>query len=248
MSTSTLPELTPDRRREVLRQSWSVGVATGAYGISFGALSVSAGLNVWQTQLLSAAMFTGGSQFAFIGIIGTGLAAAPAAIATAAMLGIRNGLYAIQTARFLDVTGARRVVAAQLTIDESTAVGIAQPETRAQRLGFWQTGIAVFLFWNLMTFVGALAGNALGDPKRYGLDAAAAAAFCALLWPRLRSADARLTGALAVAVALSLVSLVPAGVPVLVAALAAVVVGWGGHGRHEALQDGDDLVGSDPTP
>lgn len=248
MTTSAVPDLSPERRREVLRQSWSVGIATGAYGISFGALAVAAGLNVWQTQLLSAVMFTGGSQFAFIGIIGTGLAAAPAAIATAAMLGIRNGLYAIQTARFLDVRGLRRIAAAQLTIDESTAVGIGQGEVRGQRMGFWHTGIAVYIFWNLMTFVGALAGNALGDPKRYGLDAAAAAAFCALLWPRLRSADARLTGAIAVAVALSLVSVVPAGIPVLVAALAAVVVGWGKHGRHESLQDGEDLIGSDPTP
>jgi predicted branched-subunit amino acid permease len=248
MSTSAPPELSTQRRREVLRQAWSVGIATGAYGISFGALAVASGLNVWQTQLLSAAMFTGGSQFAFIGIIGTGLAAAPAAIATAAMLGIRNGLYAIQNARFLEVSGLRRVLAAHLTIDESTAVGIGQPEVRGQRLGFWHTGIAVFVFWNLMTFVGALAGNALGDPKRFGLDAAAAAAFCALLWPRLRSADARLTAAIAIAVALSLVSFVPAGVPVLVASLAAVVVGWARHGRHEALQEGDDLIGADPTP
>lgn len=237
------------RRRDVLRQSWSVGIATGAYGISFGALSVAAGLSVWQTQALSLFMFTGGSQFAFVGIIGTGLAAAPAAIATSALLGIRNGLYGLQTARFLGVRGLRRWVAAHLTIDESTAVGIGQPEPAAQRLGFWHTGIAVLVFWNLMTFLGALAGNALGDPRRFGLDAAAAAAFCALLWPRLRSGDARVTAAVAVAVGLALVSVVPAGVPVLVAALAAVVVGWSTRGRHEPpLTPPGELVGADPTP
>lgn len=119
--------IAPERRRDVLRQSWSVGVATGAYGVSFGALSVAAGLDVLQTQALSTLMFTGGSQFAFVGIIAAGgLAAAPAAIATAALLGLRNGLYAIQNALFLGVRGPRRVAAAQLTIDESTAVGIAQ--------------------------------------------------------------------------------------------------------------------------
>lgn len=248
--TASRAALAPARRREVLRQSWSVGIATGAYGVSFGALSVAAGLNLWQTQALSALMFTGGSQFAFIGIIGTGPAAAPAAIATAAMLGIRNGLYALRTREFLRVTGWRRLAAAQLTIDESTAVGVGQDQPAAMRLGFWHTGIAVFLFWNLMTFVGAVAGNALGDPRRWGLDAAAAAAFLALLWPRLQSRQARVTAALAALIALALVPLVPAGVPVLLASLAAVVVGWSAPGRHEEPLEGGtgELPGSDPVP
>jgi predicted branched-subunit amino acid permease len=127
--------LSPTRRREVVRQAWSVGVASGTYGISFGALAVAAGLDIWQAQVLSLVMFTGGSQFAFVGIIAAGgLAAAPAAIATATMLGIRNGLYGLQTSQLLRVTGVRRLAAAQLTIDESTAVGIAQPEP-ARRAG-----------------------------------------------------------------------------------------------------------------
>ena len=239
--------LDPTRRREVLRQSWSVGVATGAYGISFGALGVAAGLNLWQVQALSALMFTGGSQFAFVGIIATGVSAAPSAIATASLLGIRNGLYAIQTSQVLGVTGVRRVAAAHLTIDESTAVGITQPEDEAKRLGFWQTGIAVFVFWNAMTLVGSLVGNALGDPKRYGLDAAAAGAFCALLWPRLRSLDALTTSALAITLALAFVPFVPAGIPVLIAALAAVAVALRHGGRHERLLPAED-PGSDPTP
>ncbi|NLJ55407.1 MAG: AzlC family ABC transporter permease [Intrasporangiaceae bacterium] len=247
----TVQTLPAERRTEVLRQSWSVGIATGLYGISFGALSVAAGLDLWQTQALSLLMFTGGSQFAFVGIIGTGgLAAAPAAIATATMLSIRNGLYALQTRKFLDARGAKRLAAAQLTIDESTAVGLAQPEQPAQKLGFWHTGIAVFLFWNLMTFIGALAGNAMGDPKVYGLDGAAVAAFTALVWPRLASTTARLTAALAVALALVSSPLVPAGIPVLIAALAAVALGLRSAAHHEPPLEGEDgeLPGSDPVP
>lgn len=243
--------LTPTRRREVVRQAWSVGVASGTYGVSFGALAVAGGLDIWQAQVLSLVMFTGGSQFAFVGIIAAGgLAAAPAAIATATMLGIRNGLYGLQTSQLLRVTGVRRLAAAQLTIDESTAVGIAQPEPAAQRLGFWQTGIAVFVLWNLSTLVGALLGNALGDPRRLGLDAAAAAAFVALLWPRLRSRDATATAVLAIAIALLTSPLLPAGVPVILAAAAALVVGLRRPGRHESALEGDDgiLPGSDPTP
>jgi predicted branched-subunit amino acid permease len=214
----------PRALRVVTRQAVSVGVATGAYGISFGAVSVASGLTVWQTVALSVLLFSGGSQFALVGVMGAGGNPA-AAVATSTLLGVRNGLYALQTSRILHATGLRRLVAAHLTIDESTAVAIGQTEPKAMRRGFWLTGILVFVGWNLTTLAGALLGNALGDPKVYGFDAAAAAAFCALLWPRVRTLEAGATAALAAVVTVVLVPVAPAGVPVLVAALAAVVVG-----------------------
>lgn len=222
--TFAVPGLGDPRRKEILRQCLSVGVATGAYGISFGALSVAAGLNIWQTIALSALLFSGASQFAVVGIVAAGGAGA-AAVATSSLLGIRNGLYGLQMSRLLKVTGLARVPAAQLTIDESTAVAIAQPEPAAQRLGFWGTGLAVYVLWNLSTIVGAVVGNALGDPQRFGLDAAAPAAFCALLWPRLKSGDTRAVAGAAAFIALVVAPHAPAGIPVLVAALAAVVAG-----------------------
>ena len=225
--------LAPARRRAVLRQSLSVAVATGAYGVSFGALSVAAGLDLLQTQALSLLLFSGGSQFAFVGVLAAGPAGAPAAIATSTLLGVRNGLYGLQVARLLDARGPRRVAAAQLTIDESTAVGVAQPEASAGRLGFWATGIGVFVLWNLTTLLGALAGDAMGDPRRYGLDAAAAAAFCALLWPRLRSADAFAIAGAAAVVAVVLAPHAPAGVPVLVAATTALAAGVWRRAHHD---------------
>jgi predicted branched-subunit amino acid permease len=218
------PLLDGQRRKEVLRQCLSVGVATGTYGISFGALSVAAGLNLWQTIALSALLFSGASQFAVVGIVAAGGSGA-AAVATSTLLGMRNGLYSLQMSRLLGVSGLRRVAAAQLTIDESTAVGVVQPERSAQRLGFWGTGLAVFVMWNLMTIVGAVVGNALGDPKRFGLDAAAPAAFCALLWPRLKRGDARAVAVVSAVIALVVAPHAPAGIPVLVAALAAIVAG-----------------------
>ena len=218
------PLLDAQRRNEVLRQCLSVGIATGTYGISFGALSVAAGLNLWQTIALSGLLFSGASQFAVVGIVAVGGSGA-AAVATSTLLGVRNGLYGLQMSRLLGVSGLHRVAAAQLTIDESTAVGVAQPERPAQRLGFWGTGLAVFVMWNLMTIVGAVVGNALGDPRRFGLDAAAPAAFCALLWPRLKSGDARAVAAVAAVIAVVVAPHAPAGIPVLVAALAAIVAG-----------------------
>lgn len=214
---------TPGDRRAVVRQSLSVGVATGAYGVSFGALAVAAGLDVWQACAMSLLFFTGGSQFAFVGIIASGSGAAPAAVAASSMLGVRNGLYALELTHLLGVSGIRRLAAAHLTIDESTAVAVSQPDRSSQRLGFWMTGTSVFVLWNLTTLLGALLGNALGDPRAYGLDAAAVAAFIALLWPRLRSRDTVAIAVVAGVVALALSPALPPGVPVLVAAAAALL-------------------------
>ncbi|GAA3876226.1 AzlC family ABC transporter permease [Tessaracoccus defluvii] len=220
-ATSTPP--TDEAVRSAVRQGISVGLATGAYGISFGALSVASGLTLWQTCVLSLLMFTGGSQFAFIGVIGGG-GAGPAAAATALLLGVRNSLYSLQMAPLLHLRGARRVAAAQVTIDESVAVSLAQPDPASRRVGFWAAGIGVFVFWNLATLGGALLGDVLGDPARWGLDGAAAAAFVGLLWPRLRQRQAQAIGVVAAVVAVVAVPLAPAGVPILAAGAAAALV------------------------
>jgi predicted branched-subunit amino acid permease len=217
-------------RGAVLRQALSIGVATGAYGLSFGALAVAGGLTVAQACVLSLAMFTGGSQFAFVGVVAAA-GSGGAAIATATLLGTRNGFYGLQMARILRPRGWRRVLTAHVTIDESTAVGSAQAAVHPDRpdlarVGFWATALAVFTLWNAATLLGAVVGNALGDPRRYGLDAAAAAAFLALLWPRLSTGRTRLVAVAAVVVASALVPLLPPGAPVLAAAVVAVVAGW----------------------
>ena len=213
-------------RSQVETTSLGVGIATGLYGISFGALSVASGLDVWQTQVLSLLMFSGGSQFAFIGVIASGgTASLGAAIASAWMLGIRNGFYALQMKPLLGALRFKMPFAAQITIDESTAVATAQSEIEQTRKGFWLTGGFVFIFWNSLTFLGALLGNAIGDPSSYGLDAAAAAAFLALLWPRLHSMQPLAVAVGAAVVAVALTPVLAAGIPILLAAVVAVVVG-----------------------
>jgi hypothetical protein len=218
------------RQGNVSVVSFSVGFATGLYGISFGALSIAAGLDIWQTCVLSLFMFSGGSQFAFIGVLGTGgLAALPAAILSAWMLGVRNGFYAVNISPLLGSLGFKRPIAAQLTIDESTAVATSR-EGAEQVRGFWLTGGFVFLFWNLMTVLGALLGSVIGDPKDWGLDAAAAAAFVALVWPRLVDSRLRLTAFLSLLVAVLSSPTLPVGVPILLAGAVAIAV-WLVPGR-----------------
>ncbi len=211
--------------RKTVSMGLSVAAAVSLYGISFGALSVASGLDVWQTQFLSIVMFSGGSQFAVIGLIASG-AAGGSAITSAALLGVRNTLYAVTMAPTIGPGLWKRLLAGQLTIDESTAVSLSQSELQHKRLGFWVTGIGVFIGWNAMTFLGAVLGDAVGDVRAFGLDAAAAAAFLALLWPRLTAKDPIVIAVVAAVVTVIAIPAVPAGVPVLVAAAVGLVTGF----------------------
>lgn len=210
--------------RGIIIDSLGVGLATGTYGISFGAISTASGLSVLQTCLISLLVFTGASQFAFVGIIASGGNPVTGAL-TAVLLGSRNLFYGVSLAPRLELDPASRLASAQLVIDESTAMAVTRTTRRQARLGFYWTGISIFVLWNLTTFVGALAGNAIGDPRTYGLDAAVGAAFLGLLWPRLASWQGRLVALVGAAVALGLVPLTSAGLPIILGGGTAVLLG-----------------------
>lgn len=211
-------------RRTVVRDSLGVAIATGTYGLSFGAVAVTSGLDVAQTCALSLLMFTGASQFALVGVLGSGGTPLAGALA-ALLLGTRNTLYGLRMAPLLGYRGWRRAAAAHVLIDESTAMAVTRPDRELARTGFLTTGATIFVLWNLTTLAGAVAGEQLGDPRDLGLDAAVGAAFLALLWPRLSTPLLRAVAVLAALVAAGAVTVTPAGVPVLVAAGVAVLVG-----------------------
>jgi predicted branched-subunit amino acid permease len=209
--------------RATLSKSLSVSIAVGAYGTAFGAAAVASGFSVLQACLLSLLTFTGASQFAVIGVLGAG-GTAIAGIATASLMGFRNAIYSMIAKPILNVSGIRRIVATQITIDESIAVATAE-EVRgeaAMRHGFWITGGGVFLFWNLFTLAGAMGAEAIGNPSEWGLDAAVPAAFLALVWPRLKDKDDYVLAIGAAALAIALTPIVPAGLPIIATALLAV--------------------------
>jgi len=208
----------------ILRDALGIAIATGAYALSFGAISVTAGLSIVQTCVLSLFMFTGASQFAFVGVIGAG--GSPwAGAATAALLGSRNALYGVRLASLLEAGGLRRLLAAHFVIDETTAMAIARDTKPESRLAFWSTGLAIFALWNLGTLIGALATHALPDPTVLGFDAAPPAAFLALLAPRLRAREPLAIALAAALVALVCLPFVPAGVPLLIVAVIVVLYG-----------------------
>ena len=213
------------RNDAVERTSLSVAFTVGLYGAAFGAAGITAGFSILQTCLLSLLLFSGASQFAVVGIMGAGGSAA-SAIATATLLGFRNALYGLQLAPILKVTGLKRIIASQITIDESTAVSTLQSNDSDRKRAFYLTGFGVYIFWNLFTFLGALGASAIGDPSVWGLDAAVPAAFCGLVWPRLKDKRLFLISACAIILALLLTPITPAGIPIITTALLAIFFGW----------------------
>ncbi len=208
----------------MIRDALGIGVATGAYALSFGAISTAAGLSLVQTCALSLLMFTGASQFALVGVVGAG-GSVWAGAATAALLGSRNALYGVRLSSLLERRRWWRALAAHFVIDETTAMAIARESVQESRLAFWATGLAVFTLWNLGTLIGALATHALPDPKVLGFDAAPPAAFLALLAPRLRAREPMAIALAAGVVALVCLPFVPAGVPLLIVALLVALFG-----------------------
>ncbi|MER7342220.1 AzlC family ABC transporter permease [Streptomyces sp. NPDC000075] len=212
-------------RSAVVRDALGVGVAVGLSGFAFGVTAAGAGISVLQACVLSLLVFTGASQFALVGALAAGGNPFTAA-AGAFFLGTRNAFYGLRLSQLLALPRPVRPLAAHWVIDETTAVALAQPDRRSARLGFTVTGLSLYVLWNLTTLLGALGAEAIGDTAAWGLDAAGPAVFLALLAPMLKSTTERAVAGLALVLGLGFLPVLPAGVPVLIAALAAPAVLW----------------------
>jgi predicted branched-subunit amino acid permease len=208
-----------------VRDALGVGVAVGLSGFAFGVTAAGSGISVVQACVLSLLVFTGASQFALVGALAAGGNPFTAA-AGAFFLGTRNAFYGLRLSQLLALPRAVRPFAAHWVIDETTAVALAQPDRRSARLGFTVTGLSLYALWNLTTLLGALGAEAIGDTSAWGLDAAGPAVFLALLAPMLKTATERAVAVLALVLGLGFLPFLPAGVPVLIAALAAPAVLW----------------------
>lgn len=215
---ATLPPVT----RSYVRDAIILGVAVGVFGAGFGVLAVTSGLSVAQTCAMSVLVFTGASQFAAVSVIGAG-GSPTTAIASALLLGARNAFYGMTMSSHLGGSMLRRALAAHLTIDESTAMATGQDERSDIEGAFWASGLSVFVFWNAGTILGAIGGNAIGDPNALGLDAAFPAGFIALMMPALRHRSGRTAAAAGVLIAAVAIPFTRPGIPIILAAAGAVI-------------------------
>lgn len=209
-------------QRTYARDALVIGAATGVFGVAFGVLATTTGLSVAQACAISLLVFTGASQFVAVSIAGSGGDPATA-IGSALLLGARNAFYGMTMSAHINGSLAKRAVAAQLTIDESAAVAVGQRRPEDVEPAFWASGVSVFVFWNLGTLVGALGGGAIGDPAALGLDAAFPAGFVALLMPALKTRAGRVAAGSGLVIAMISLPLTRPGLPIVLAALGAVV-------------------------
>ena len=238
--------------RRAARDGVALGLAVGTSGLAFGAAAVASGLSPAQACVLSLAAYTGASQFALAAAVAGG-GNLIAGTASAVLLGSRNGLYGLRLASLLGFRGPFRLLAALGITDESTAVALGQqalgrPGRAAARAGFLATFASLYLTWNAATLAGALGAGHLGSSDSFGLDVVGPAAFLALLWPRLRDGRTERAVALAgAAIALAATPFFPPGLPVVLAAVAALgaalLPAAGGTGPGPATSPGPAAAG-----
>lgn len=172
---------------------------------------------MWVPVVMSLVVYAGSAQFSAVGVLLAG-GGPLAAAATGLLLNTRTAAFSLAVADTLGKGRLARLVGAHLVTDETVAFALAQSDPVRRRTAFWVSGLGLFAVWNIGVLAGALAGDALGDTARYGLDAAFPAVLVALVLPALRDdAAVRRSAVLGACVALALAPVAPAGVPVLLA-------------------------------
>ena len=211
------------RYRDGARAIAPIAVAAVTFGISFGVLAGSAGMDALTATVMSATTFAGSAQFAVASILGASGGVA-AAVLAATLLNARYAPISVSVAPLFEGGRLRRLLESQLIVDESWAVS-RRADGRFDHKLLVGAGLVLYVSWVGGTALGALGGEALGDPADLGLDAAFPALFLALLVPQVRTRRALAAAVLGGAVALLLLPFTPAGVPI-VAAAAACLIGW----------------------
>jgi 4-azaleucine resistance transporter AzlC len=212
-------------RNAPVRDIAAIAVAAGFVGLSYGAIATASGLPAWATVGMSIIVFAGGSQFLAVGTLAAG--SPVAAILGGLLLNARHLPFGLAVADVLDGGWGRRLVGTHLMVDESVAFAMAAHDPIRRRASYWLAGASIFVLWNLGTIAGIAIGAAVGDPARYGLDAAFPAALLALVMPRFSDPAARRVALVGAAVAVAATFFVPAGLPVLLALVGLAAAGRG---------------------
>jgi 4-azaleucine resistance transporter AzlC len=216
-----MDEPPPTRYRDGARAVAPFAVAVLGFGVSFGLLARVGGWGWVAPIVMSATTFAGSAQFAAASILGEGGTVA-AAVAAALLLNARYAPIGVSVAPWLDGPRWRRFLHAQLVVDESWAIS-ARGEGRHDPRILVGAGLLLYVAWVAGTAVGALGGQALGDPTTLGLDAAFPALFLALLVPQVRRRKPLFVALLGATIALALTPFTPPGVPIIAAGAACLL-------------------------
>jgi 4-azaleucine resistance transporter AzlC len=201
----------------LVRDILAIAAAVTAVGVSFGAIAVASGLPPLAVVAMSVLVFAGGAQFMAVGMLAAGNPLA--AVLGGLLLNARHLPFGLVVADAIGPSWRARLVGSHLMVDESVAFALVQESPGRRRAAYWLTGSALFVAWNSGTLAGVALGEAVGNPARYGLDAAFPAGLIALILPSLRDPATRRAVLAGAAVAVLGTPFLPAGVPVLLAVL-----------------------------
>lgn len=240
--------------RRLARDIALVCLADGIVGLSFGAITVAAGLPVWLPMLLSLVVFAGASQFMFVAIVAAG-GNPLAALAAGLLVNARHLPFGLAVGEVLGSGALRRIAGSHVMIDESVAFALSQRDPDRRRAAYWACGLALFACWNIGVVAGAFGGAAIQDTDAFGLDAAFPAVLLALILPSLKDRSTRLAALVGAVIAVAVSPVLPAGLPVLLS-LAALPLAMVGRWRPEPAVErqagdehepcGDEHVGAAP--
>lgn len=221
---------------ELARDIALVCLADGIVGVSFGAITVAAGLPLWLPMLLSVVVFAGASQFLFVAIIAAG-GSPIAAFAAGLLVNARHLPFGLAIGEVIGSGWFRKLVGSQIIIDESTAFALAEHDPARRRAAFWGCGSALFVCWNVGVVAGAFGGTAISDTDAFGMDAAFPAVLLALVMPSLKDRATRFAAIVGAVIAVALTPLMPAGLPVLLALAALPLVLLGSRQQRPRVRD-----------
>jgi 4-azaleucine resistance transporter AzlC len=209
---------------EAFREGWRHGfpyaVAAGIVALSLGVLAREVGFSILGATLFSALVYGGGAQFAALAVISGG-GSVGSAVGSAALVNSRYLPMGIALAPSLTGGPLRRAVQGQPLVDSSW-VHAKRADGSFDRWLLFGSSAPQWIAWVLGTLIGAVIGEVV-DPKAIGLDAVFPAFFVALLIKELNSRRAIGVALAAGMLALALVPLTPAGVPVLAAGAIALI-------------------------
>jgi 4-azaleucine resistance transporter AzlC len=206
--------------RAGVRAALPLVLPTLLLGVSFGVLAKPV-MGAIGPIVMSVLVFSGGAQFAALGVLQAG-GATGAAIAAGMLMNARWLPMGFAVGPSLRGGPLARALQGQAIVDASFAMSSRGDGTFDRGLLIGAT-IAQGSAWIAGTVIGVTGGGLLGDPARIGLDAVFPAFYLTLLAEEARSGRAVAVALAGAAIAVALMPVAPIGIPVIAASLAALI-------------------------
>ncbi|MBW8012171.1 MAG: AzlC family ABC transporter permease [Chloroflexi bacterium] len=184
----------PNRKSEFwagVRATLPLVVGAIPFGLIFGAVAVTSGITPAGTSAMSAIVFAGSSQFIAAGLVASGASTA-IIVVTTLVVNLRHALYAATLAPHMKHLPQRWLLPLGFWLTDESFLVTANRFDQADKSPFkhwFFLGSAIFMYsnWQIVTFIGIIAGQAIPDPRSWGLDFAMIVTFIGMLVPLVKN-------------------------------------------------------------